>query len=398
MAPEAVLVFDLGTSSLKAGLFDEDGNRVGFVRLPYGKEIRPDYYGRSIETVLQTARDAAEALRSGGAFTVGAAVVGGNGPAWVALDGGGRVLGIPFSRMYESEAFSDVDSRYLRLLLAFFRIVPEIGEKAALFLPLSDYLPYFLTGEAVAALSCPGVQPLYWSEESCRIAGVSLKRLPGFVPTGERIGAVKQEAARFLGLPAGIPVYAGAPDYVMGLIGSGSMMPGAVFNRTGTSEAVNVVTDDRDLNSVPFWDGLNVDSVFLPETGARFGDWFFRYCSPKDSVTETAEALALRQESAFSKEAFAAGQRLLDEFAAAFRDAVSRLRRRGRVIEEGVIGGSQAESLSWVRRKAESGGVPLYVPRYAACELAGGAVLAAAAGNRGAVAALAAERARARRD
>ena len=398
MTPETVLVFDLGTSSLKAGLFDGEGNRVGFVRMAYGNEVRPDYYGRSVLTVLETARNAVRKLTCETPSLINAAVVGGNGPAWVALDVGGRVLGLPFSRMYESNAFSEVGSRYLRLLLTFFRAFPEIEESGALFLPLSDYLPYFMTGEAVAALSCPGVRPLYWDEDSCRFASIAPNRLPGFVPTGERIGAVKKEAARFLGIPGGIPVYAGAPDYVMGLIGSGSMVPGAVFNRTGTSEAVNVVTDGSDINSIPFWDELNVDSVFLPETGVRFSDWFFRYCLPGDSVTDTVEALALRKGIFFSKEAFAAGQRLLDEFGAAFREAVGRLRLRGRTIEEAVVGGSQAESLSWVRRKAETGGVRLYVPRYAACELTGGAVLAAAAGNRGAVAALAAERARAGTD
>ena len=58
MTPETVLVFDLGTSSLKAGLFDGEGNRVGFVRMAYGNEVRPDYYGRSVLTVLETARNA----------------------------------------------------------------------------------------------------------------------------------------------------------------------------------------------------------------------------------------------------------------------------------------------------------------------------------------------------
>lgn len=388
MAPETILVFDLGTSSLKAGLFDEEGNRKAFVRLAYGNEVRPDYFGRTVETVLKTAAAAVARLCAGKLFSVSAVVAGGNGPSWVALGAGGRVLGLPYSRMYESDAVAAVRSRYLRLLCAFERSCPDVCSKADLFLPFSDYLSYFMTGEAVAALSCNGVRYLYWDKDQCREVGCPPEKLPEFVLTGEPVGVVTKEAASFLEISSGVPVYAGAPDYVMGLIGSGAMVPGAVFNRTGTSEALNVVTNDGDAGSVPFWDGLGVDSVFLPETGARFSDWFFGHFPPENSVTATADALAGRIRSGFTDEAFFSGQKLLSEFEEAFRSAAERLRQRGRVIEQVIIGGSQAESPAWVRRKEEASGIRLQVPRYAACELSGGAVLAVASGNRDAVAAL----------
>ncbi len=388
MTKETVLVFDLGTSSLKAGLFDGEGNRAAFVRLPYGDEVRPDYFGRTAGTVLKTAAAAVGRLCGDGRFAVSAVVAGGNGPSWVALDAGGDVLGVPYSRMYESDAFPAIRSRYLRLLCAFRRSCPDVYDKASLFLPFSDYLPYFMTGEAVAALSCDGVRYLYWDGGQCREAGCPQAKLPGLVLTGERLGVVTKKAASFLGIPSGIPVYAGAPDYVMGLIGSGSMVPGAVFNRTGTSEALNAVTESGDAGAVPFWDGLSVDSVFLPETGARFSDWFFGHFPPETSVTATADALAGKNRGVFTGSAFSSGQSLLCEFEEAFRAAVARLRQRGRVVEEVFVGGSQAESPVWIRRKAAAAGVRLRVPRYVACELIGGAVLAAAAGKRSAVAGL----------
>lgn len=388
MATETILVFDLGTSSLKAGLFDGEGDRKAFVRLPYGNEIRPDYFGRTAETVLKTAAAAVGKLCAGRPFSVSAVVSGGNGPSWVALDGGGQVLGWPYSRMYEPDGVSQIRSRYLRLLCAFRRSCPDVCDKAALFLPFSDYLPFFMTGEAVAALSCEGVRYLYWDDEQCREVGCPQVKLPGLIPTGERLGVVTNEAASFLGIPSGVPVYAGAPDYVMGLIGSGSMRPGAVFNRTGTSEALNAVTESTDAGAVPFWDGLSVDSVFLPETGVRFSDWFFTHFPPETPVTVTADRLAAKVRDGFTDEAFFSGQKLLNGFEEAFRTAVGQLRQRGRVVEEVFVGGSQAESPVWIRRKAAAAGVRLRIPRYAACELSGGAVLAVAGGKRGAVAAL----------
>lgn len=404
MKTETALVFDLGTSSLKAALFTAEGERKAFVRLPYVNEARPDFFGRTVQTVLQTAASAVERLCAGGGFSVSAVVAGGNGPSWVALDSSGEVLGVPFSRLNESEGDAKIRSRYLRLLCAFRRACPELTAKAALFLPFSDYLPFFLTGKAAAALSCVGVRFLYWDEEACRESGCAPEKFPDFILSGEFLGSVTKKAAEFLGIASGVPVYAGAPDYVLGLIGSGSMKSGAVFNRTGTSEALNAVMSDSDKNAVPFWDGLATDSVFLPETGARFGEWFARYfdvpaCSSANesgrvaimSTAAVVNALVRGEKAALPSGAFETGQRLLNEFENAFSAAVAALRLRGRVIDEAIVGGSQAEAVEWIARKGAAAGVRLQAPLFAACELNGAAVLAAAAGKRSAVARLSAE-------
>ena len=157
-----------------------------------------------------------------------------------------------------------------------------------------------------------------------------------------------------------------------------------MFNRPGTSEAVNFVLDAAE-GGAPFWDGFNVDSVFLPPTGIWFEEWFFRFAPPGMTPSRAADDLARRRREAFSAEAFDAGRRLFDGIEEAFRAAVGRLRERRR-FEEAVIGGSQAEAAAWVAEKGKRCGLRLRIPRYAACELTGGAVLAAAAGKRGAVA------------
>ena len=385
MKSEAALILDSGTSSLKGALF-EGGRRLAFVRLPYEGERRPDFENRSLQALLKTAVRAVAALRGRcPSAAIRSVVTVGNGPSWVAFDGGGAVCGAPLMWTAAGKTQAPpTSSRYLRLLDAFNRLHPDVFRRAQAFLPLSDAFAYFLTGERAAALSCEAARFVYWEEEECRRLGLPFEKLPPFALSGERLGTVTREAAAATGIDAGAAVYAGAPDYVAGLIGSGSLRPGAVFNRTGTSEAVNFVLDTAE-GGAPFWDGFNVDSVFLPPTGSWFEEWFFRFAPPGMTPSRAADDLARRRREAFSAEAFDAGRRLFDGIEKAFCAAVGRLRERRR-FEEAVIGGSQAEAAAWVAEKGKRCGLRLRIPRYAACELTGGAVLAAAAGKRGAVA------------
>lgn len=384
MKSEAALILDLGTSSLKGALF-ESGRRLAFVRLPYEGERRPDFENRSLQALLKTAVRAVAALRGRcPSAAIRSVVTVGNGPSWVAFDGGGAVCGAPLMWTAAGKTQTPpTPSRYLRLLDAFNRLHPDVFRRAQAFLPLSDAFAYFLTGERAAALSCEAARFLYWEEEECRRLGLPFEKLPPFALSGERLGTVTREAAAATGIDAGAAVYAGAPDYVAGLIGSGSLRPGAVFNRTGTSEAVNFVLDTAE-GGAPFWDGFNVDSVFLPPTGIWFEEWFSRFAPPGMAPAQAADALAQKCRRDFSEEAFAAGQRLFNEIESVFCTAVRTLRERRR-FAEAVIGGSQAESAAWAAKKGGSCGLRLRIPRYAACELTGGAVLAAAAGKRSAV-------------
>ena len=93
MKSEAALILDSGTSSLKGALF-EGGRRLAFVRLPYEGERRPDFENRSLQALLKTAVRAVAALRGRcPSAAIRSVVTVGNGPSWVAFDGGGAVCG-----------------------------------------------------------------------------------------------------------------------------------------------------------------------------------------------------------------------------------------------------------------------------------------------------------------
>lgn len=386
MKTAVVLVLDLGSSSLKAAFFNQKGERVAFLRMSYGSEKIPDFFHRSVETILETVKRAIKMLfLQVKDVEIESVVVGGNGPTWVALDDRGEVLGYPFPWLAHCDGAPQVTSRCLRLLYAFSQQQNHLFAAASTFIPLSDFIPYFLTGSLVASLSCEKSQSLYWDEEQCREVGISFQALPEFVLTGERVGVVQKEAGNWMGIPEGAKVIAGAPDYVLGLIGSGSMAVGRVFNRTGTSEAVNVVLSEESEKGAFFWDHLKTDSFFLPPTGALFSEWFFKYYSDSGKMAQITEDLACRNPLVGNDSAFRSGQLLLEKFEGYFVEAVESLRRRGYKIDEAVVGGSQGESLEWIRRKGRAAGVRLKVSRYPSCELTGGAVLALSEGRQNVV-------------
>ena len=57
---------------------------------------------------------------------------------------------------------------------------------------------------------------------------------------GEIIGTVTQRAEETLGVPAGIPVIAGGPDYLMSILGTAAVSGGRACDRAGTSEGINL--------------------------------------------------------------------------------------------------------------------------------------------------------------
>jgi len=75
-------------------------------------------------------------------------------------------------------------------------------------------------------------------------------RLPNIQAPTEKIGFVTDEAEKNYGLKKGTPVYLGCNDFFAGLLGMGVLNEGTVFELSGTSEHLGVITKER-LNGVP---------------------------------------------------------------------------------------------------------------------------------------------------
>lgn len=108
-----------------------------------------------------------------------------------------------------------------------------------------EFLIHELTGSSVSILPEERFLPAYWSEGELKACGFSqedCKKLPPFVKAGGFAGKVSGAAALATGLLEGTLVFAGAPDFVVALIGTGTVLPGRLCDRAGSSEGLNLCT------------------------------------------------------------------------------------------------------------------------------------------------------------
>ena len=128
---------------------------------------------------------------------------------------------------------------------------PENWEKIKLFLPPNAYVIYCLTGEVAIDYSSAGnlggvfdMERRAWSEEMLEALGIPRSMMPErLVASSEVVGPLRAEAARELGLPAGMPVCAGGVDCGVAAFGLGVFEPGEYVAAVGTSMCAALIHD-----------------------------------------------------------------------------------------------------------------------------------------------------------
>jgi sugar (pentulose or hexulose) kinase len=192
----SVIAIDIGTSSVKAGLFSQEGQPYASLSMPYAASSETLASG---EFDAERWVDAAEALLqdlSGVAFEslkgdpIAALCVSGNGPTLVAAGKDGRaalpaLLWIDRRARDEAREISDrlgveVDPAfYLPKALWILRHRPELSDSITAFMPCPEYLAFRLSGVAHAVLPSRHFERYIWGPEL--IAGLGL-------PGGTRMG------------------------------------------------------------------------------------------------------------------------------------------------------------------------------------------------------------------
>jgi sugar (pentulose or hexulose) kinase len=126
---------------------------------------------------------------------------------------------------------------------------PEIFQKTFKFLNTSDYIVYKLTGKYLIDSSSACITMLYnlikkqWDEDILSMIGISKEKLSEIVSPGEKVGNLTNEASKNLGLPKGIPIYAGGHDQFCVALGTGVINPGEVLLSGGTAWVLVSITD-----------------------------------------------------------------------------------------------------------------------------------------------------------
>lgn len=121
---------------------------------------------------------------------------------------------------------------------------PEVFAKTAKFLLIEDYFIYRLTGKFATegSLVCSStywdiVRKVYWPE-MLDFLGIQEDQLPPVLESGVAVGKILPEIARELGLPEKLTVCTGALDQAAGAIGAGNIREGMFSETIGAALAV----------------------------------------------------------------------------------------------------------------------------------------------------------------
>jgi len=267
----ALLGLDLGSSSLKALLVDLEGRPLGERTAPYPTRApHPGWAEQDPDDWWAAAGAATRALLETADVDVVGVGLAGQMHTFVLLDAAGRVV---------RPAISWMDVRAHALLPDLAGVVERAGLGPELLNPVrlgltlpplvwlrdhepatlahartlllaKDHLRLRLTGALASEPTDASATLLFdvagrrWSTATLAAFGLDPRLLPPLGDPAGAAGVVTAEAARHLGLRAGVPVAHGAGDVQAAALGSGSLAPGAVQLVVGTgAQALTVVAD-----------------------------------------------------------------------------------------------------------------------------------------------------------
>jgi xylulokinase len=120
----------------------------------------------------------------------------------------------------------------------------DISHRIHKWLIVEDYINYQLTGRYSTDYTDASPTLLFdqrsltWSDELLQSADIEKALLPEPQPSGSYVGEVTSEAASKTGLMPGTPIFQGGHDYLIGAIAAGAIQPGVFLDVTGTWELV----------------------------------------------------------------------------------------------------------------------------------------------------------------
>ncbi|MFJ3485180.1 xylulokinase [Pseudomonas sp. NPDC090202] len=126
---------------------------------------------------------------------------------------------------------------------------PQVFSRVDCVLSPKDYLRLLLTGERASDMSDAAgtlwldVAARQWHEPMLRATGLALAQMPRLLEASQLAGRLSAEAASVLGLPSGLPVAAGGGDNPVSAVGIGAISAGDAFVTLGTSAAIVAITD-----------------------------------------------------------------------------------------------------------------------------------------------------------
>ncbi len=267
-----LLGIDVGTTAVKAALFEVDGRVVSVGNTEYPtKYIRPGWVEQNPEDWWQaTCASIQTALKEqpNAAKRVAGVAVSAQAPTMLPVDPNGTPLHMPLIWM---DRRAEPQAQQLGELVGFERVYditgnrpdpyyvaseirwlqqnhPELLRRTHQFLQITGYINFRLSGQFSLDMSHSGLLQLIdhrtgeWSAEMLESCGVSADQFPTPKPGHHICGEVTAEAAEQTGLRAGTPVMVGTVDGTAAALEAGITREGIAAEMTGTSTVLMMPT------------------------------------------------------------------------------------------------------------------------------------------------------------
>jgi xylulokinase len=301
---------DVGTSGVKAIVFDERGTPLCEFYRPYAIHVAPDGTRllRALELWNQTkAAFTGAALKAGG---IDAVCADSFGESFVALDKDDNIICDPMiftdrwgeaeyrnaERKTTAEEIAGLCGLPLSPSYSLSKILylrderPDIYGKTARILLIQDFINFMLSGQTAADYSTASrtmffnVRECVWSDALMEKFGLNPEHYSPPVPMGTVIGTLRDSLAEELGLSHGIKVIVGGHDQPVTAIGAGLRKNTAV-NSMGTSECVTPIIGampserfivEHGIPAEPLWERGNFCCLLYNNTSGLLVDWFLK--------------------------------------------------------------------------------------------------------------------------
>ena len=307
MNSACIVGIDLGTSNVKAGLYDLEGRELALAGEPlsifyprsgYAEQDPPEWWlatQKALRRVLENVAPARVAavglcaqcpghvLATASGEALGRAIIwrdqrAGEEADWLAEKIGPAEcrewLGVASAEAIHSPAASPARILWIK------NHCPARLQAATWVLQPKDYLGLLLTGEVASDIHTAYLlaHPLtrQYSPDYLSLLGLAPGQMPPLRSPDMLLGRVTRLAASLTGLTAGTPVYTGTIDAFCDTLAGGGFLPGKAVDVAGTSEIVSLGTPNTHEGGGVYLSNLEKGGNFLcgpMQAGSSLLDW-----------------------------------------------------------------------------------------------------------------------------
>lgn len=363
------LCVDIGTTSIKVGIISDSGEVVSF-------SDRHFNFSQGFISSLWI-EEFIQAVKSFGSLEFSAVCVSGNGPT-VCLQNGRTLLWnekIPeFKKCLKTSSF------FIPRFLALKNLYPDEFENSKKVFSGPEFFVFRLTSCSVTVLPEERFRSSYWMSSELEKFSLPKEKFPPFVKPGDLIGFLNEEFQEKLSVRKKIPVFCTGPDYISAMIGTYSVVPGAICDRSGSSEGLNFcspapIFDERVRTLPSVIPGLWNLSVLIEKSGILIDEFKAEIEKIENRNISYEEIIDFAFEDKNSE-----GWRILTEIENKISSGVAVLRELAfknnlKINDFMTVTGGQSKNERWLLKKARGAKIKIAKPSVSYSELLGNAAV-----------------------